>query len=82
MKERTWILSLCSGDQLWELVKGTPYFLETLVQRFLRKIATMSENQIKWIRDSRVFAAGLSLGLQVAMTSCWNPVLRKIGIPG
>ena len=82
MKERTWILSLCSGDQLCVLVKGTPYFLETLVDLFLRQTATMRENPIKWIRDSRVFAAGLSLGLQVAMTTCWNPVLRKIGIPG
>ena len=65
VKERTWILSKFSGDEPWEVVTGTLYLLETLVQKLLRQIATMIENQIKWIRDSRVCC-----GLVAWVTGC------------
>ena len=43
VKERTWILSWYSGDQLWQLmILNTRSFCGKLVQ-FLRHIATMSE---------------------------------------
>ncbi len=54
MKERTWILSWSSGDQLWQLMMlNTRSFCGKLVQ-FLRHIATMSEDQVKCIHKSHV----------------------------
>ena len=71
VKERTWILSWYSGDQLWQLMMlNTRSFCGKLVQ-FLRHIATMSEDQAKCICNSRVCCEFV----QVAMTSCTNPEL-------
>ena len=44
----------------------------SLVQ-LLRRIATMSEDQVKCIYNSRVCGEFFSIGLQVAMTTCTNP---------
>ena len=72
VKERTWILSWYSGDQLWQLMMlNTRSFCGKLVQ-FLRHIATMSEDQVKCIRNSRV-CCEFSDWVQVAMTACTNP---------
>ena len=69
VKERTWILSGYSGDQLWQVMMlNTRSFCVKLVQ-LLRHIATMSEDQVKCIRICRVFP----IGLQVAMTTCTSP---------
>ena len=69
VKQRTWILSGYSGDQLWQLMMlNTRSFCGKLVQ-FLRHIAPMSEDQVKCIRVCRVFP----IGLQVAMATCTNP---------
>ena len=53
VKERTWILSGYSGDQLWQLMMwNTRSFCGKLVQ-FLRHIATVSEDQQVYLQFSR-----------------------------
>ena len=53
VKERTWILSGYSGDQLWQLMMwNTRSFCGKVVQ-LLRHIATMSEDQTQYICNSR-----------------------------
>ena len=55
-KERTWSLSWCSGDQLWQLIEmlNAQCCRDTLAQ-LLRRIVIMSETQTMCSGDDRVW---------------------------
>ena len=75
VKERTWILSWYSGDQLWQLI-----MLNTL--SFVGSWYSFCGTLPPWVRTKPsvaailAFAVGLSVRSQVAMTTCTNPKLQ------
>ena len=71
---RTWILSWYSGDQLRQLMMSNTRSLCGKLVQFLRHIVIMSENQINaW---PILVLSWVSVGVQVAMTTCTNPELQ------
>ena len=80
--ERTWILSWYSGDQLRQLMMSNTRSLCGKLVQFLRHVVIMSENQINaW---PILVLSWVSVGVQVAMTTCTNPEFAscsRIGIP-